>query len=506
MAVFRLRSFGGLSLTRDGRPVGGLTDHRKTLALLAVVAASGADGIGRERLMALLWPESDTVHARGALKQMLHFIRRHLGHPEIITGINQISLDPKLISSDVAEFREAISRGNDALAVSLYAGPFLDGVHIDDADELERWATEERLRLSDFYDDALSRQSDAAGNAQKAAADELIAQAYTASRLVSVGTSAAKLHLDEAHAFFKRALAIDPHNARGLCGLGNWHYVMGVGGYAPREESFAKGRELIFAALTADDRCAEVYCSLAKLALYFDDDFHAALNYIRRSLKLDPNDTEALRILAVVSKILGNSSDAVNAAKSAVDRAPETPGLWNALGDALLSAGRHREAIKALKQAIRLRPEYAAAMERIERSHVGLGELETAVEIRRSRLKIEGKTERATLLAQDAKSAGPSRALAMDIRREVEELIREAETTDPFQQYFTTRTAADRIVTGYADLEEWTLAMDWVERAYERRPGRVRRMLTDLPLDRRGLATDSRYVSVMTMAGADDLI
>jgi hypothetical protein len=51
-----------------------------------------------------------------------------------------------------------------------------------------------------------------------------------------------------------------------------------------------------------------------------------------------------------------------------------------------------------------------------------------------------------------------------------------------------------------------TQAMDWVERAYHRRPGRLRRMLTDLPYDHHGLATDPRYARLLRTAGLDDLL
>ena len=232
----------------------------------------------------------------------------------------------------------------------------------------------------------------------------------------------------------------------------------------------------------------------------------SALRYIRRSLELAPHDSEGLRVLAIVSKILGRPGEAVNAAQSAVDRAPQTPGLWNGLGDALLCAHRYSEAIAALRQAMRLKPGYIAVLERLERAHAGLGDLASAVRIRESRLKTEGQNERANVLTREAAAAGPEQALAADNRRAVRELIDSAETVDAFEQYFSTRSLADRIVTAYADLGAWKEAMDWVERAYERRPGRLRRMLTDFPLDRRGLATDSRYIGIMTMAGADDLI
>ena len=156
MATLYLRTFGGLSLEREGTPLPSLEAQRKALALVAVLAAEQG-GVPRERLMALLWPESDEARARGALKQMVYSLRRQLGAPGIVTGTAELRLDPASIESDVAAFRAALAAGDDAAAIRLHAGPFLDGVHIDDADEFERWSDETRRDLARRHGDALAR-------------------------------------------------------------------------------------------------------------------------------------------------------------------------------------------------------------------------------------------------------------------------------------------------------------------------------------------------------------
>lgn len=92
-----------------------------------------------------------------------------------------------------------------------------------------------------------------------------------------------------------------------------------------------------------------------------------------------------------------------------------------------------------------------------------------------------------------------------DVRRELDTLLRNAEATDPFLHHVG-RTVADRIVAAHMELREWDKAMDWVERAYDRRPGRLRRMLADLPVDYRGLAVDPRYARLMRVAGMEDFM
>ena len=164
--------------------------------------------------------------------------------------------------------------------------------------------------------------------------------------------------------------------------MGNWHYVMGNAGLLPKDVAFGKGRELILAALAADDQIAQVHCSMGKLALYYDDDCLAAARHVERAVALDAHDSEVLRFQSIVYKILGRAEDAVRAASRATVQSPDVPALWNSLGDVLLATGRNAEAVDALKHAIGLQAAYSPALERLELARVRLGELDLALEIR----------------------------------------------------------------------------------------------------------------------------
>jgi tetratricopeptide (TPR) repeat protein len=337
-------------------------------------------------------------------------------------------------------------------------------------------------------------------------AERLVDEALKSIYLSVSAGPAGRTHLEQAAAYLKRALSLDPHNARVLCALANWQYTMGRAGFLPPEEAFAKGRELILDALAADDQCGEVHNALGKIALYYDDDCYAAARHIDRAVALDPDDAEGLRFQSVVYKILGRIDQAVRIAKAATEREPELASVWNGLGDVLLAAGRNAEAMYALKHAIALQPGYGPALERLELAHLRLGEVALAVEIRGSRLRLADRRDRADQLTRDAQEFGPGEAIERDLRRELNDLLRRAEESDPFAEYYLTRTPADQIIMTYAALGEWHKAMDWVERAYHRRPVRLRRMLTEPPFDRHGLAVDPRYARLLRVAVMEDLL
>ena len=169
--LLHLKTFGGLSVASNGVPVSGAAQQRKTLALLALLAAAGRTGLSRDKLVAHMWPEADAEHARGLLKQACYALRRDLHQPDLILGATQLRLNPDVITSDVQAFEAALERGDAAQAAELYGGPFLDGFYLSDAAEFERWVEAERRRLRERAAAALERLATqaAAGGDQRGA-------------------------------------------------------------------------------------------------------------------------------------------------------------------------------------------------------------------------------------------------------------------------------------------------------------------------------------------------
>ena len=164
--MLRLSTFGGCILTRDGVRDDAFSAQRKTLGLLALLAAAGDRGVPRTLLLVHLWPESDEERARTSLKQLVHALRARLG-TDILLGSAELRLNPDRISADVTEFRAAVERGDHDRAVELYSGPFLEGFFLREADGFERWAAGERETLSRQFCRSLqtmAERADAAGD------------------------------------------------------------------------------------------------------------------------------------------------------------------------------------------------------------------------------------------------------------------------------------------------------------------------------------------------------
>ncbi len=167
--MFRLRALGGLVLESDSINIPVSARQRRRLTLLVILA--GKRGITRDRLHALLWPESTEESARHALDQLLYATRRDLSKDVISSEGGQLRLNPETVWSDVVQFEAHMQPGEWELAVGLYAGPFLDGVHLGESVDLERWVDAERSRPQERFLEALehlARDAAERGNAHAA--------------------------------------------------------------------------------------------------------------------------------------------------------------------------------------------------------------------------------------------------------------------------------------------------------------------------------------------------
>lgn len=191
--TINLQLLGGLDFVGPDPALTARARRRHPLMLLALVATAAPRAVSRDRIMAFLWPESDSARASNSLRQALHSLRRDLHEdlflPETSSGLQ---LDRQKVSVDLWTFREATARRAAAEAVAAYRGPFLEGFQIGGAPEFCRWVEAEREHLERDY---------------RAALDALARQAEDAAR-----------H-DEAVTWRRRLAAADPFSSRVALGL-----------------------------------------------------------------------------------------------------------------------------------------------------------------------------------------------------------------------------------------------------------------------------------------------
>ena len=170
-STIRLQTLGSLQLLgAGGDELRSLLAQPRRVALLVYLALASPRGLHRrDKLLALFWPEQDESHARNALSQAVHVLRRTLGAEAILSrGDDELGLNREIVWSDVVAFEAVLEAGRTAEALELYRGPLLEGFHVSGvAPEFDRWLEDTRGQLSHRYAGAVEEMA----NAREAARD-----------------------------------------------------------------------------------------------------------------------------------------------------------------------------------------------------------------------------------------------------------------------------------------------------------------------------------------------
>jgi TolB-like protein/DNA-binding SARP family transcriptional activator/Tfp pilus assembly protein PilF len=168
--MFLLRLFGGASLEDGSGSLSGRAVQRRRLALLAILALEHPRAVGRDKLIAWLWPEQDTERARHLLRDSLYLLRNALGEDALPGMGDELRLNPERLRCDIWEFEEALAQERPEAAVPTYAGRLLDGFHPGGASELEHWIDAHRERFARAYAQALEQLAEKASDGTDQAA------------------------------------------------------------------------------------------------------------------------------------------------------------------------------------------------------------------------------------------------------------------------------------------------------------------------------------------------
>ena len=134
---------------------------RRIISLLKVLLACGSGGAGEEKLIAILWPDSDGAAACDSLSVSIHRLRQLMGDEKALRlRDGNLTLNPGICWVDAFSFEELLARADKSepeeaarlteQALRLYQGPFLEDID-------EPWAISRRERLRAKYLRAIRR-------------------------------------------------------------------------------------------------------------------------------------------------------------------------------------------------------------------------------------------------------------------------------------------------------------------------------------------------------------
>jgi serine/threonine-protein kinase len=333
--MWHLRTFGGLTL-EPSQAAAAIVARRRPLAVLAVLAIAGDRGWSREKIVALLWPESDEEHGRNSLSQALATIRRGLESPDPVLGASELRLNPLAITSDVNEFERSIGSGALERAAALYQGPFLDGFFLKDAGDLERWTAGHRRRFQQLQSTALEHLARAADERSEhelalswwrrlATLEPTSASAVSGliRVLAKMGDRAGALrHYREHEEMVRQEFGVAPDSAVSALASSLLHEHTASSAVAPLRTTSGRGL-----AATSPDRSIAVM-PLANLSGdktydYFGEGLAGEMTNALRTAGLrviGPGSTRAIAARELDARSIGNQLDVANVLQGTVQR------------------------------------------------------------------------------------------------------------------------------------------------------------------------------------------
>jgi serine/threonine-protein kinase len=148
--VIELRLLGEIRLrSSTGEDLDPILRQPKRLALLAYLAAPNpGTWHRRDLLLALFWPDLDAAHARTSLRSSLYVLRQTLGDEVLRSrGDEELSVNPDLLSTDLAVVWDDLRNGRPEEALAHYGGDLLPGLFPPGSDGFDRWRDAEQTRL-----------------------------------------------------------------------------------------------------------------------------------------------------------------------------------------------------------------------------------------------------------------------------------------------------------------------------------------------------------------------
>jgi serine/threonine-protein kinase len=256
--------------------------------------------------------------------------------------------------------------------------------------------------------------------------------------------------------YFDRAIARDPEFALAYANLAMAYAELGEIGVMPPEIAYRHAGDAAATSLRLDPELGAAHCAVGYLKALHEFDWVGAEQGFKRALELSPSSADTYDLFGRLCSALGRFDDAIDLLMRAHELDPLAHRLD--IATALLRAGRFEEAI--------LRAEHAAQLDPFDRARATLGwayflsgrKAEGLTELERAVSLSQGNTMWLGQLGEAYAMAGDT-AKAKEMLRALEQKA-ESEYVSPYHFAY--------VYTGLGDAEQ---AMDWLERAVEKRTG-----------------------------------
>jgi serine/threonine-protein kinase len=256
--------------------------------------------------------------------------------------------------------------------------------------------------------------------------------------------------------YFELALEIDPNNALAHLGVGGvWGGLYNMG-MVPRQEAMPLITTAIEKALELDNTLADAHGQLAVHRCWFEWDWEGAEKEFQQALRLNPNHADAHQVYSQLLCIMGRTEEAMVHTERALKLDPLNPMNHAFYGVVLLYHRRYDDALAAFRTALDIEPNHMLALSRLVMTLGIKGMHDEQLALIRKLFAYDAEYTAALEEGiEEAGYKGAYRALA-----------------DLMEEWYGKpgkRALTDEIALIYLFANDYDLAIDWLEKAYEKR-------------------------------------
>ncbi|HVF41070.1 MAG TPA: protein kinase [Gemmatimonadaceae bacterium] len=284
-------------------------------------------------------------------------------------------------------------------------------------------------------------------------------------------------------AHYQRALAVDPQYARAWAGIAYAWIALADDFVAPRD-AYPAAKTAAIKAISIDPALAEARAALGAVYLWHDWDFQAAERELKEAMRLQPSGVYAYRYYGNLLKATGRFDSALAVIRQAQRREPLSAGRVVSVALMYTTLGREDLAIREAQRALTLDPQYADAFLAIGNALLSEGKPREAI----------ASFRRAPQMGNRMKSAIAMAEATLGNKAGARKLLSELETESRVRYVGPEAIAAVHFSLGDRDA-----GFEWLDRAFDARSAYLALLKSDRRWD--SVREDSRFKELMRRVG-----
>ncbi|MEP6689531.1 MAG: protein kinase [Gemmatimonadaceae bacterium] len=252
---------------------------------------------------------------------------------------------------------------------------------------------------------------------------------------------------------FERAARRDPKLAKSYAGIADCYFALANLSYLSPREGYERARSAAQRALELDDSLADAHAAMAIIKCYYDWDWPEAQREFERALALNPGLANARYFYSLALSSHGRPAEALEQGERAIELDPVNTHIYTGVARAHLVTHRYAEALDVLSRSLERGQDVSATHAWMAVAHLELGSHDAAMTEAKRSLSLAEIPIYVALLGYVSARAG-RREEAMQV---LASLSARSNDVAVFQAWV------------YVGLGDNSLALDWLERAYEER-------------------------------------